>query len=92
MKKLIPVILLFLCSCASLEQYQVGEYEVFIASRQKVNEEYKKVCVFNCSRTVKGFVNHNKKEMWSVQSLPVVMHEFKHIVEGQFHEKQVSLQ
>ena len=91
MKTLVPVILLFLCSCASLDQYQVGEYSVFITSRQKVNEEYQKVCVFNCSRTVKGFVNYEKKEMWSVQNLQVVMHEFKHIVEGHFHEKQVSL-
>ena len=92
MKKLIPVILLFLCSCANLEQYQIGEYAVFITSHQKVNEEYQKVCIFNCSRTVKGFVNYNQKEMWSIQSLPVVIHEFKHIIEGQFHEKQVSLQ
>jgi hypothetical protein len=92
MKKLIPVILLFLCSCASLDQYQVGEYSVFITSRQKVNEEYQKVCVFNCSRAVQGFVNFEKKEMWSIQNLPVVIHEIKHIVEGHFHEKQVSLQ
>jgi len=95
MKKVIPVILLFIASCtsmdSSLQTFQVGEFSINIAGAKKVNAEYQKVCSLNCSRLVKGFVNFRTKEMWSIQSMPVVMHEFKHIAEGHFHEKTISM-
>ncbi|MFQ5451180.1 MAG: hypothetical protein ACE5E9_11165 [Nitrospinaceae bacterium] len=95
MKKLFPVICLFLGSCAGwdprVETYNVGEYSVFIASQEKVNSEYQKVCILHCSKSVKGFVNFRSREMWAIHSLPVVMHEFRHIVEGQYHERPVTL-
>ena len=95
MKKVIPIIILFIASCAgtdsSLRSYQVGEYSINIAGAKKVNSEYQKVCSLNCSRLVKGFVNYRTKEMWSIQSMPVVMHEFKHIVEGHYHPKTISM-
>ena len=70
-----------------METYQMGEYSVFIAGKTKVNNEYQKVCSLYCSRQVKGFVNYRSKELWSIDDLPVVMHEMKHIVEGHYHEK-----
>ncbi len=76
---------------SSLQTYQVGEYSVNIAGAEKVNSEYQKVCSLNCSRLVKGFVNFRTKEMWSIQSVPVVMHEFKHIIEGHYHAKTISM-
>ncbi len=92
MKKLIPLIILLLSSCAGIDTYKVGDYSVNITSKSRVNEEYQKVCILNCVRTVKGFVNYHKKEMWSVASTPVIMHEIKHIVEGNYHEKHASLE
>lgn len=93
MKKFLPIIFLFITSCTGagsyVETYQVGEYSIFITGGDKVNDEYQKVCSLYCSRSVKGFVNYRTKEMWSIQSLPVVMHEFKHIVEGHYHKKPV---
>jgi hypothetical protein len=96
MKKVFPVILLLFTSCtgmsSSLQTYQVGEYSINLASSSKVNSEYQKVCSLNCSRSVKGFVNYRNKEMWSIQSMPVVMHEIKHIVEGHYHAKTISME
>ena len=94
MKKLIPFLFLLISSCASVEveSYTVGDYSVTITSLSRVNEEYQKVCILNCSKKVKGFVNHNKMEMWSVENTKVVMHEIKHIVEGHFHSKQNYLE
>ena len=95
MKKIFSLMLLFLTSCAgmdsSLHKYQVGEYSVNLAGSKKVNSEYQKVCSLNCSRAVKGFVNYRTKEMWSIKSMPVVMHEMKHIVEGHYHAKTFSM-
>ena len=95
MKKLTPILFLLLASCAgmdsSTQKFQVGEYSINIAGAKKVNSEYQKVCSLNCSRLVKGFVNYRTKEMWSIQSMPVVMHEFKHIVEGHYHPKTISM-
>ncbi len=85
------MILLLLNACAGVETYQVGDYSVHITGHSKVNEEYQKVCLFNCSRGVNGFVNYHKREMWSIPDRTVIMHEMKHIVEGHFHEKQASL-
>ncbi len=86
---------MFIASCASLDSspqtFQVGEYSVNIAGTGKVNSEYQKVCSLNCTRKVKGFVNYRTKEMWSIKDMPVVMHEFKHIVEGHYHPKTLSM-
>jgi hypothetical protein len=92
MKKLLPIIFLCLGPCTTVDSYKIGEYTVNIAPYSKVNEEYQKVCIQNCSMKVKGFVNYNKMEMWSVENTEVVMHEIKHIVEGHFHSKQNFLQ
>jgi hypothetical protein len=89
MKKLFPLLFLLFGSCSTVETYRVGDYSVHIAPHSRVNEEYQKVCIFNCSRTVKGFVNYKEKEMWSVANTEVVIHEVKHIVEGNFHEKEI---
>lgn len=96
MRKVFPIIILiFISSCASmdssLQTFQVGEYSINITGANMVNAEYQKVCSLNCSRSVKGFVNYRTKEMWSIQSMPVVMHEFKHIVEGHYHAKTISM-
>ncbi len=36
--------------------------------------------MLNCDRKVKGFVNYHKREMWSVDDMDVIMHEFGHII------------
>jgi hypothetical protein len=66
--------------------YQVGGFFIYIATWEKVNYEYQKVCKTSCENSVKGFANFTKKEIWSIASFPTLIHEFKHIMEGQFHE------
>ncbi len=88
----VPFLFLLIGSCASVDSYRIGDYSVNITSQSRVNEEYQKVCVLNCSRTVKGFVNYHKKEMWSMANTPVIMHEIRHIVEGHYHKKQAFVE
>ncbi len=95
MKNLIPIIILFIASCvgmgSSVETYRIGEYSIFIADSHKVNGEYQKVCSLYCSQSVSGFVNYRTKEVWSIKSRPVIMHKFKHILEGQYHKNSDSI-
>ncbi len=66
--------------------YRIGDYAIHVASWETVNREYQKVCRKNCDKSVKGFVNYSAHEVWSIASIPTVLHEVKHIVEGNFHE------
>ena len=68
-------------------QYKIGEYSINIVDWDEVNEQYQKVCTTYCGRTVKGFVNLTTKEMWSTPNVSTILHEFKHIMDGQFHPK-----
>ncbi len=70
----------------SATTYRIGDYSVTIAPWETVNREYQKVCRKNCDKSVKGFVNYSTREVWSIASIPTVLHEVKHIVEGHFHE------
>jgi hypothetical protein len=95
MKKFLPLIFLFIASCSGLgasvqtpvQTYQLGEYSIFIANTDKVNDEYQKICSSSCSRLVKGFVNHRTKEMWSIRSMPVVMRKMKQIIGSRTYKK-----
>ena len=66
--------------------YKIGDYSVTIAPWETVNTEYQKVCRKNCDKSVKGFVNYSTQQVWSIASIPTVLHEVKHIVEGHFHQ------
>jgi hypothetical protein len=95
MKIFLPVLLLFISSCAGwgssertpLQSYRLGEYSIFITDADKVNDEYQKICSSSCSRLVKGFVNHRKREMWSIRSMPVVMRKMKQIIKSRSYRK-----
>lgn len=91
MKRLALLLFLLINSCSTLEVYQIGEYQVHITGHSQVNEEYQKVCLFNCERKVNGFVDFHNKKVWSTPDRTVLLHEMKHIVEGQFHDKHAKL-
>jgi len=98
MKKFLPLIFLFTVSCSGLgssvqtpvQTYRLGEYSIFIADADRVNDEYQKICSSSCSRLVKGFVNHRAKEMWSIRSMPVVMRKVKQILNGRYYKKTAA--
>ncbi|MFQ5445077.1 MAG: hypothetical protein ACE5EK_10725 [Nitrospinales bacterium] len=70
------VFALFFTACATtgeVSTYKVGDYEVHIADFQTVNSQ----CY--------GFINYKEKEIWSIDRASTVIHEFKHMMEGNFH-------
>lgn len=82
---------LFFTACATtgeVTSYKVGDYEVHIADFQTVNSQWYKVpgaaAQWN-AKAVNGFINYHKKEIWSIDRASTVIHEFKHMMEGNFH-------
>lgn len=96
--KFIPVFILSLLlgACAQTNQstlYKVGEYDVHIADFQTVNQEWKKIPGavehWNAPQ-VNGFINYLKKEIWSIDKISTLIHEFKHLHEGHFHNHEAA--
>jgi len=60
---------------------------IYVVSIEELHKEY--MSRFNESEEnttgLLGFWDPNAYEVWSINSVPVVLHEFRHIFEGPFH-------
>ena len=97
---LIMLLAIFLGSCVSttvdtpetqpiIRAFKVKDYTVYITDYKTVNEEWNRLNVVNKhdkKPPVNGFTNFTEKEIWSIDNYSTLIHEFKHMLEGEFHK------